>query len=494
MARVVVVGAGLGGLSAAAHLRRRGHDVEVFERGDTAGGRAGARHVDGYRFDTGPTVLTMRPLLEATFDAAGAELDDYVALRRLDPAYRAVFADGSEMRLRAERAAMAAEIRAAAGPANAAGYERFADWVTDLYRVEFAHFIDRDFGSPAGLFRSPVALARLVALGGFRRLDAKVAEFFPDERLRRLFSFQALYAGLSPLHALALYGVISYMDSVAGVWYPDGGIHAVASGLAAALAKNDVEFSYEVEVSRVLPARAPRALGGTCAIETACGRQITADAVVVNPDLPIAYGELLHTEAPRSVRRAKYSPSCIVWHLGVRRPEPAVGEHHNVHFSAPWAESFDELLRARRPMSDPSRLVTVASRTDASAAPTGRDTLYVLEPVPNLDADLDWSRVEQSLTERMLAWLGREGYAPDPPEVAFTVAPRGWRAQGMARGTPFAIDHRFTQSGPFRPALTDARLPGIVFAGSATRPGVGVPMVLVSGRLAADRVEDYLGG
>jgi phytoene desaturase len=483
--RVIVVGAGLGGLAAACHLVGAGYEVTVLERQDAPGGRAGQWVEQGFRFDTGPSVLTMRDLLARTFAAAGADLEDHLSLVRLDPAYRAVFWDGSEVRVRAERQAMADEVRRVAGPADAAGFERFVDWVTELYHVEFGAFIDADFRTPLDLLAHPGALARLVRAGGFGRLQTRIDRFFDDERLRRLFSFQAMYAGLSPLDALALYAVIAYMDSVEGVWFPDGGMHAVAAGLAAAVTKAGGEVRTGVTVEAIEPARGP----APCRVRTAGGEVLEAEVVVANPDLPIAYETLLDTPPPRRVAKGRYSPSCVVWLLGAPGAVAEGTEHHNIHFAHPWASSFDELLVRGRPMSDPSRFVTVASITDPAAAPAGAHGLYVLEPVPNLGADLDWTIEQDRLTERMLAWAGGAGYLSGDPVVARTITPVDWRAQGMARGTPFSLDHRFSQSGPFRPSLVDRRLPGVVFVGSGTRPGVGVPMVLLSGRLAAARVE-----
>lgn len=482
--RIAIVGAGLGGLATACHLAGRGHEVTVLERGERPGGRAGQWCEAGYRFDTGPSVLTMRDLLARTFAAAGADLADHLELRQLDPAYRATFWDGSEIRVRADRAAMAEEIRSAAGPADAAGFERFVDWVTELYRIELASFIDRDFRTPMDLLADPVAMARLVRAGGFGRLQRRIDGFFTDDRLRRLFSFQAMYAGLSPLDALALYAVIAYMDSVEGVWFPAGGMHAVATGLADAATKAGVELRYGVDVQAIEPATG----GDPCRVRTA-SETIEAEVVVANPDLPVVYERLVDVEAPRRVAKGRYSPSCVVWLLGSDGPVPDAVEHHNIHFSEPWSEAFDQLLRRGRSMDDPSRFVTVASVTDPTAAPAGHHTLYVLEPVPNLSADVDWVAEEPRLTERALGWARHAGYLSGEPVVQRTITPVDWRAQGMARGTPFALDHRFSQSGPFRPALVDRRLPGVVFVGSGTRPGVGVPMVLLSGRLAAERVE-----
>jgi phytoene desaturase len=487
--RIVIVGAGLGGLSAACHLAGRGHDVTVVERDDLPGGRAGTWTEGGYRFDTGPSVLTMHGVLSQTFAAAGADLEDHLQLHRLDPAYRASYADGSEIRVRADRDAMAAEIAMIAGPTEAVGFHRFVDWVTELYRVEFPTFIERDLRSPLDLAASPLNLARLVQLHGFGKLQSRVEEFFADDRLRRLFSFQALYAGLSPLRALAIYAVISYMDCVEGVWFPDGGMHAIATGLAEAATKAGVEFRYGTTVERITA-------GHPCLVHTSTGT-LTADAVVVNPDLPVAYEQLTTVTPRRRVRHGHYSPSCIVWMMGVQHAvqTPAAGstvEHHNIHFGDAWGDAFDDLLRRGRPMADPSRLVTVASISDPTAAPVGGHTLFVLEPVPNRQLAPSMSMSTTELTDRMMTWARQQGYVQSTPQVSKVIDPEEWERLGMGAGTPFALDHRFSQSGPFRPGLTDRRLPGVVFVGSSTRPGVGVPMVLISGGLAADAVEDHL--
>jgi phytoene desaturase len=487
--RVVIVGAGLGGLSAACHLADEDVEVTVLERGDRPGGRAGLWAEGGYRFDTGPAVLTMRGVLEATFRAAGAELTDHLDLVRLDPAYRASFWDGSEIHVRAGREAMREEVRALAGADEVAGFDRFVAWITRLYEIEFDAFIDRDLPSPLALLARPGALARLAAAGGFGRLQNGVNRHFQDERLRRLFSFQAMYAGLTPMRALAMYSVITYLDTVEGVWFPRGGMHEMSTGLAAAATKAGVQFHYSSEVEHITPRRH----GRSARVHTDAGT-IDADVVIANPDLPVAYEQLTELEAPRRARRGHYSPSCVLWLVGAPRASGDPGAHHTIHFGEAWESTFDELTVQGRPMSDPARFVTAPSVTDPLLAPPGHDALHILEPVPNLSADLDWGELEPRLTDRMLSWAQDAGHLGGDPVVMRTTTPVGWRDQGMAAGSPFALDHRFTQSGPFRPHLTDRRLPGVVFVGSGTRPGVGVPMVLISGRLAADHAERLLAG
>ena len=482
--RVVVVGAGLGGLSAACHLTGAGHDVTVLERASVVGGRAGLVEMDGYRFDTGPTVMTMVDLLDRTFAAVGASRPDHVQLERLDPAYRALFEDGSELRVRAGRDAMAQEIRERVGAHDAAGFERFADWLTELYRLEQPNFIDADLSSPLDMLARPAALWRLLRLGGLRKLHHVVADHFSDERLRRIFSFQAMYAGLSPFEALALYGVITYMDTLAGVYAVRGGLHSVPSGLAAAAAKAGAEVRCGEVVERVTTSPGGRADG----VLLAGGERIRADAVVLNADAPVAYRQLLGATPPLVTRVGRYSPSCVVWLAGVRGDPPAGTAHHNIHFGGQWDEAFDALLRDGRRMPDPSILVTVPTVSDPALAPAGRHVLYVLEPVPNLSGRVDWHREREVVRVQLASQVARLGYPADV-EVERLTDPLDWLEQGMERGTPFALAHRFFQTGPFRPHLEPRAHPGVVLVGSGTIPGVGIPMVLVSGKLAAARVE-----
>ncbi|MEO9137735.1 MAG: phytoene desaturase family protein [Jatrophihabitans sp.] len=481
--RVVVVGAGLGGLSAALHLAGAGRQVTVVERESVPGGRCGLIAENGYRFDTGPTVLTMPDLLAQPFAAVGEALDDWLTLHRLDPAYRARFADGSTIHVRANVDDMADEIAATCGGKDAAGYRRYVDFLRELYRIEMPHFIDRNLDSPLQLVGAP--LARLTAMGGFRRLGAKVASYLEDERLQRLFSFQAMYAGLAPADALAIYAIITYMDSVRGVYFPEGGMHAIPTAMAAAAHKHGVQFRYDTTVARI-DVRDGRARG----VITAAGERIPADVVVVNADLPVAYAELLPPgSAPRSLRRLRYSPSAVVLHTGstYAEPEPA---HHTINFGSAWESTFDEIIDRGVVMSDPSFLLTSPTVTDASLAPEGRNTHYALFPAPNLSGSVDWVDGRDRYREHIFKTLDQRGYQgfADGIDVEHLVTPADWRAQGMAQGAPFAAAHTFVQTGPFRAPTLDRRIDGLVFCGSNTQPGVGVPMVLVSGRLAAQRV------
>lgn len=485
--RVLVIGAGLSGLAAACHLLGDGHEVTVLEREDQVGGRAGVLLQDGYTFDTGPVVMTMPDLLARTVAAAGSNLADLLTLERLDPGYRTVHSDGTELRVRADMADLRAEIAAVCGPSQAAGFDAFLGWLETLHETEFAPFIDTNYNSLLDLLAQPRAAARLLRLGAFGTLDGAVRRFFTDPRLHKVFSFQALYAGVSPRQARALLAVIAYMDTVRGVWFPRGGMHAIPRALAEAVTRAGGIIALGQSVTGL-----ERDAGGAVrGVRLADGSALSADAVVCTLDLPVAYERLLRDlTPPRTATRGAYSPSCVVWHVGVRgalRPEVA---HHNIHFGADWNGAFTALIRDRRLMPDPSRLVTIPSLSDATLAPAQGHSLYVLEPVPHLDADLDWRDEGPRMRDRLLGFLDTSGY-PSDIVTEHLVTPLDWAASGLARGTPFALAHTFRQSGPLRPSNVDRRVPGLVFAGSGTQPGVGIPMVLVSGRLAAQRVAEY---
>jgi phytoene desaturase len=480
---VVVVGAGLGGLSAALRLVGAGRQVTVLEQAAEPGGRAGLLNVAGYRFDTGPTVLTMPEFIDDALACVGERLADRLELLPLDPAYRAMFADGSRIDVHADTDRMAEQIGQVASARDAAGYRELVRFLRRLYELEQASFIDRNLDSALQLL-GPAGV-RLLALGGLRRLAPKIGQYLTDERLRRIFSFQAMYAGLAPQDALAIYAVISYMDTVAGVYFPRGGMHAVPLALAAAAAEHGVRFRYRTKVERIEVVS-----GRARAVHTTDGERIPADAVVVNADLPMAYQQLLPAEyRPRRLRRLRYSPSCVLIHAGSSSSYPELA-HHSIFFGTAWRRTFHELIDQGRLMSDPSFFISNPSQTDPSLAPDGRHGYYLLFPAPNAQAGIDWSLIGPRYREEIMRVLdarGLSGFA-DGVEVEVLVTPQDWAEQGLAAGTPFAAAHTFGQSGPFRPPTLDRRVSNLVFCGSNTQPGVGVPMVLLSGKLAAARI------
>ncbi|GAA4118185.1 MULTISPECIES: phytoene desaturase [Streptomyces] len=479
---VVVVGAGLSGLSAALHLLGSGRRVTVVERDALPGGRAGRLTRGGYRIDTGPTVLTMPELADEAFHAVGESLHDRVELIPLHPAYRAAFADGTALDVHTDADAMTQAVESFAGPDAAAGYLRLRDWLHRLYRAQMKHFIDTNFDSPLQLLTPD--LARLAALGGFGRLDPQIGRFIKDERLRRVFSFQSLYAGVPPARALAAYAVIAYMDTIAGVYFPRGGMHALPQAMADAAEAAGAEFLYGHAVTRL-----ERSGHRVTAAITEDAR-IPCDAVVLTADLPAAYRLLGRT--PRRSAPLRHAPSAVIVHAGTDRTWLQLA-HHTISFGAAWHETFDDITRRGRLMADPSLLITRPTATDPSLAPPGKHLHYILAPCPNTDigpSPEQWADLGPQYRADILDALERRGLdgLASSIEEQCLVTPADWTAQGHGAGSPFSAAHTFAQTGPFRPRNLVRGTDNVVLAGCGTTPGVGVPTVLLSGKLAAARI------
>ncbi|MCW2524528.1 MAG: zeta-phytoene desaturase [Frankiales bacterium] len=492
--RVVIIGAGLGGLSAALRLAGAGRSVRVIEASEHPGGLMAVRTVDGYRFETGPTVLTMPSLIDDALASVGEARADWLDLQPVNPSYRGQFADGSSLRSYADEEEMAAEVARVCGPVEAAGYRRLRAYLVRLFETEFEPFMATNLDGPADLVNAR-ALA-LLRLGGLRGLAAKVDGFITDDRLRRLFTFQALYAGVAPNRARALYGVISYLDSIGGVWHPRGGMHQVAAALAGAGAKHGVRFSYQTRATGVQIAN-----GRVRAVLTDAGERVPADVVIVNSDLRRAYAELLPVDVRPPGQRfrsllpgqARYSPSAFVWHVGSAAPLPTPA-HHTISFGAAWQQTFTEIIDQGKLMTDPSLLISDPSFDDPSAAPAGRHSYFVLAPCPNTEtARIDWPRVAPRYQEEIARVLAERGFDSagafsSGVETDFTMDPAEWRHRGLTAGTPFALAHTLGQTGPLRHPTQHPSIPTLLFCGAGVQPGVGVPTVLLSGQLAAARV------
>ena len=375
--------------------------------------------------------------------------------------YRATFADGSVLRVRHDREAMTEEIRNFANAREAGAFNEFCEWLGELYAAEMPHFIDTNYDTPWDLLKRWRRALDVARHGGFGRLDSKVASFFEDDRLRRIFSYQTLLGGLAPGDAFALYAIVTYIDAVGGVFAPRGGMHMVPVALARAIVDAGATIRYGAPVTRILRGGDNAVTG----VEIGGSERLPADAVVCNADLPVAYKTLLGgVEAPRAARRGRYSPSVLLWVAGVRGEAPDGAARHNLHFGDQWDAAFKSIIKRGVRMTDPSILVSMQSVGDTAAAPAGCSTIYAFEPVPNLDGKVDWGRDGDRLADDLRRRVGQLGY-PTDAIVQQTLDPLDWEAAGLERGTPFSLSHTVRQSGPFRPNNVDPRVPGLVFAG-----------------------------
>ena len=475
MSRVVVVGAGLGGLGAALRLQGQGHDVVVVERRARPGGRAYQLRDAGYTWDTGPSLLTMPWVLEETFAAAGLDLHREVTLRRLDPMYRIHWA-GEERhfdftddrdRLRAEVAKFSARDAARLDGFLAALEPIYRDGIVDAGRRAFLRF-----GDFAAL------VPTMVRLGAVRSLQGFVARHFDHPRVREAFSFHSLFIGGDPHRVPAIYGALVYLQVLDGGWYADGGVYSLVEAMARPL---DVRCGDGV-------ARIEHARGRVTGVVTEGGDRIPADVVISNADV-LRTHELLGRRPP--LRRLAPTMSCFLLYLGTdRRFERLL--HHTLLVGDGYREFIRTATRGRALPRSFSSYVHVPSRTEAAMAAPGGDSVYALLPVPNLRAGIDWARNGDALRDALLAdyerTFGLHGLR-DSIVVEHRMTPPDFASElGAAWGNAFAVEPTLHQSAYFRQPNRDRRVRGLYFAGGGTHPGAGVPGVLLGAAVTADLV------
>lgn len=492
---VVVIGAGLSGLAAAARLRGRGFAVTVVEAADTPGGLVRTETLTGHRFDTGATILTMPELIAAPLTELGlapAEVFGALALRPVDPGYVMNYADGSNLALPHRASGIPAAVARAFGPEAAHGTTELLTWLRQVYDAEFDTFIDRNYGGLADLTGAGTrsAAAQLVKLGALGGLTGAVSRFVADERVQRAFTFQALYAGVPPHRARAVYAIIADMDIGRGLWAPAGGMGRIGEVMAGALADAGAVLRYRTRADALV------CDAGSVTGVVVDGETLPADAVIATAERD-GVAALLGVR-PR--RRLRYSPSAVVAHgvLPAGTTADWAAGHHTLDFGAAWTQTFAEITgRPGRLMSDGSFLITRGAASDPETfVADGFESVSVLAPAPNLEsAPLDWDAVAGPYVTEVLATLAARGYPGiDGLRVLRVDHPRSWLRSGLPAGTPFSAAHTVAQTGPLRTRNTWPGLDNLFLAGSATVPGVGIPPVLVSGGLAADRVGARLSG
>ncbi|HET6984500.1 MAG TPA: phytoene desaturase family protein [Myxococcaceae bacterium] len=480
----IVVGAGVGGLAAAARLAHAGFDVQVLEQTAEPGGRCGQLQAGGYTFDLGPTILLMPEVVERTFGDLGVPMASYLRLHRCDPNDTLRFRDGASLTFTSDLARMKDEVERLE-PGSFPRFLRFLALGQLQYRTSLDRFAGRDLDH-LGQFLTPASLAALVRVRGHRRLYSVVSDLFHDERLRAALTFQTMYLGLSPYESPAVYGLLPYSELGVGIWFPEGGLHALPRALERLALETGARLAYRTRVTRI-DLEGNRATGVT--LED--GTHLPADLVLCNADLPWAYRNLVDPSVTRLRRadRLRYTSSGYLLYLGLDRRVPELG-HHTVFFGSDYRGSFEDIFRRFRVPADPSFYVAVASRTDPSLAPPGRDGLYVLVPVPRQHPSLDWTTEGPRVRAQVFRRLREEGLDVERHIVVerrFT--PDDWASRfSLEHGSAFGLGHQLFQVGPFRPPNQDPTVRNLFFVGASTRPGTGLPMVMLSAELVVERM------
>jgi phytoene desaturase len=483
----LVIGAGLGGIAAAARLAHHGFQVTVLEKNARPGGRCGQLVREGHRFDSGPTLLLMPEVVAETYTALGTHLEDHLDLRRIDPTYRVWFEDGSSLDLTADQAALRAQMEAIE-PGSFKGVRRYLAEGRHHYEHALRHFVGRNFTSLPD-YLSPRNLWEVcVHLHAFQKQYARTGRYFQHPHLKAAFTFQDMYLGLSPFDAPATYSLLPYTELGEGVWFPMGGMYQLVESLVAIAAAQGVRFNYQAPVSQIT-VEGQRATG----VRLADGSHLEADVVVANADLPYVYGHLLpDARAARRLRRLRYTCSALMFYWGVDKVYPELGPH-SIFLAGDYRHAFGRIFADHALPADPSFYVHAPARIDPSAAPSGSDTLLVLVPVGHLDETVaqDWEAWQAQARAAVLRRLAAMGITDLAAHITVedTCTPRDWRrVYNLARGAAFSLSHTVLQVGYLRPHNRHRRYGNLYFVGGSTHPGSGVPMVLLSARLTVERI------
>jgi len=489
--RIVIIGAGPGGLAAAMLLARAGLRVTVLERQSQVGGRTTTLAANGFRFDLGPTFFLYPQVLEAIFRAVGRDLWHELELIRLDPQYSLIFGAGGELHATPDLNRMAQAI-AALSPDDAASFRRFMD--DNRFKLQqFKPCLESPFlGWRDVLSRRMLELLPL--LRPWLSLDQELARYFGDPRVRLAFSFQSKYLGMSPYRCPSLFSILSYLEYEHGVYHPIGGCGAVTDCMARIAREMGVRILPGEEAREIL-FEGRRAVG----VRTARGTY-SADALVVNADFARAMTRLVPDSLRRNwtdrrINRKRFSCSTFMLYLGIEGRYDHLG-HHTIYLDEDYVRNLHEIEDQHVLSETPSFYVQNACVTDPSLAPPGMSTLYVLVPVTHQHPNVDWSRQRERFRALTLARLARVGIKDLESRIHFEhmITPADWdQGYEIHRGATFNLAHNLSQMLHFRPRNRFEDLEGVYLVGGGTHPGSGLPVIFESARITSRLLVEDLG-
>jgi diapolycopene oxygenase len=493
---VAVIGGGLGGLAAAAVLAARGHRVRLFDKNPWFGGKAAVLEQDGFRFDMGPTILTVPEVLRRIYAEAGRDVAEELDLIRLDPQWRCFFDDGSVLDLVEDDARMAESLRSYTGdPAVGDGYLRFLELSSRLHEISRRFFFWRsveDIRDTIDVRKNfnPSTLSDVLALRMGTTVAGTIRRRVKDGRVAQMLDHFTQYVGSSPYGSPAVLCSIAHMQTDGGVWYPRGGTRAVAEGLMALGQSLGASYEPGRGITRI-----ETLSGRAVAIIAEDGERIPVSAVVSNMDSVRTYRELVGgAEASAFNKARRYEAACsgVVLYLGLNRRYDHL-QHHDFVFSRDPKEEFDFIYRRGEPAPDPTCYLAAPSRTDPSVAPDGGEALYVLVHTPYLRPGQDWRQMLPGYRRVILDKLIRTAGMHDlESRIVFEQALTPQDIHDRYRvldGAIYGLASHGRFFGAFKPGNRSRHVGGLYLAGGAAHPGPGMPMVMMSGWIAADSLD-----
>lgn len=482
--KIVVIGSGFGGLSAAIRLRAQGHEVTILEKRERLGGRAYVYEQDGFTFDAGPTIITAPGLIDELFEITGKKTADYVQLVKINPFYNIRWEDGTVFYYNDDKENLLAQIRKIS-PNETDGYRRFAKDLGEIYRIGF-ELIDKPF---SGIWDMAKVVPEMIKLRSDRSVYKFASRYFKNEKLRQAFSFHPLLIGGNPFKATSVYAMIHELEQKFGVWFALGGTGALVKALGDLFLDIGGEIFTEAEVAEILIDESARRAEG---VKMKTGEILKADAVVSNADVAWTYLNLIPKRFRRKntdekIKRLTYSMSLFVVYFGTDRKYENMA-HHEILMGARYRELLEDIFDKKILAEDFSLYLHRPTATDASLAPEGCDTWYVLSPVPHLGANVDWRAKAEPYRDSIIAYL-EKNYMPELSKHIVTehyIDPLHFEGTlNSYLGSAFSVEPTLMQSAYFRPHNKSEDIENLYFVGAGTHPGAGLPGVISSGKIVA---------
>lgn len=490
MKKIIVIGAGVAGLSAAVRLQKLGYEVTLYEKDRQVGGKMNQIKTAGFTFDLGPTIVMMPEIYREAFEFCGKDPDDYIPMKKVDPMLKLYFNKEEPIEFSNDLIELTKTLENIS-PEDTQGYFAFLADIYQRYTIAKEAFITKSFRGFWD-FYNPKSLWAGIRLRTFSDAYTSISKFVKDDRLRKSLAFQTLYIGVSPYQGPSLYTIIPMIELFYGVYFIEGGMYTLATSLARLFEELGGKIVYETSVDEIL-------IDNKIAKGIRIGKeQVMADAIVCDVDFPYAMKELIPDERKRGkytnkkIAKFEYSCSCFLMYLGLDKKYPE--EHlHSIYFAEDFKQNVDDLFERGKLPDDPSFYLYRPSLMDDSLAPEGQEGLYVLVPVPELSKYEKWTeQTMQAYRQKIIRLLKEKTIFKDIDEhiVSETlITPKDFSERFNAyNGATFGLKPTLKQSNYYRPHNKFSAAENLYFCGSSTHPGAGVPIVMQSAKLAVEEL------
>jgi phytoene desaturase len=485
--KIIVIGSGFGGLSAAIRLQAQGHQVTIVEKRDKIGGRAYVYEQDGFKFDGGPTIITAPWLIDELFTLAGKQTSDYVKLVKINPFYNIRWEDGTVFNYNDNKQNLHEQI-VKINPADLDGYKKFAKDLGEIYRVGF-ELIDRPFTTVWDMAK---VIPQMIKLRSDRSVYQFASKFFKDKKLREAFSFHPLLIGGNPFTSTSIYSMIHELEQKFGVWYAMGGTGALVQALGNLFMDIGGAIYLDAEVEEIIIDPNSKLTRG---VKMQSGEILEADTVISNADVAWTYLNLIDRKYRRKytdkkVKSMSYSMSLFVIYFGTDKKYEDIA-HHEIILGNRYKGLLDEIFVDKTLADDFSLYLHRPTATDPSLAPEGCDCWYVLSPVPHLGADIDWNTQAEAYKQSIYEYLEKH-YLPNLREHIISehhIDPLHFEGTlNSYLGSAFSVEPTLMQSAWLRPHNLSEDIDNLYFVGAGTHPGAGLPGVMSSGKIVGNMI------